>query len=193
MAPSSEDVSQLLLEWCGGNEHALERLIPLVYGELHAQAERAMRRERLDHTLQPTALVHETFLKLVDQRRIQWQNRAQFFGVAAQLMRRIVLKYARRHGAMKRGGGAVHLPLDDQLIAVERRAAELIALDEAMERLAALDSRQSRIIEMRYFGGLSIEDTAEVLDISTATVKREARFARAWLQSDLESRNEPVP
>jgi len=191
MASRSDDVTQLLLEWCGGDQDALERLVPLVYAELHLQAERAMRRERADHTLQPTALVHETFLQLVDQRRIQWQNRAQFFGVAAQLMRRIVLKYARSRRAAKRGGDAVRVPLDEGVAAAgalaEARAAEIIALDEALERLAAIDPRQSRIVELRYFGGLTVEETAEVMELSTATIKREARFARAWLQRDLDS------
>lgn len=187
MAPSPEDVTQLLLDWCGGDQDALQRLMPLVYSELHLQAERAMRKERSDHTLQPTALVHETFLQLVDQERIHWRNRAQFFGVACQLMRRIVLKYARHHNTAKRGGGAVRVPLDEGAVAADHKAAELIALDDALERLAAMDRRQSRIIELRYFGGLTIDETAEVLDLSTATVKREARFARAWLQASLDA------
>lgn len=183
--PRSRDVTQLLLDWCDGDQQALGRLMPLVYDELHRQAERAMRRERRDHTLQPTALVHETFLQLVDQNRVQWQNRAQFFGVAAQLMRRIVLKHARRHNTEKRGGKAVRVPFDDGLVAVHRRAADLVALDEALTRLAAFDPRQGRIVELRYYGGLTIEETAACLEISTATVKREARIARAWLQREM--------
>lgn len=181
----SSDVTQLLLDWCDGDQAALADLMPLVYEELHQQAERLMRRERRDHTLQPTALVHETFLQLVDQDRIRWQNRAQFYGVAAQLMRRIVLKHARSHNADKRGGRAVHVPLEEELAGSELRATELIALDEALVRLAAFDARQSKIVELRYFGGLTIEEVAECLGVSTATVKREARIARAWLQREM--------
>ena len=179
------DVTQLLLDWCDGDHAALSRLMPLVYDELHRQAERAMRRERPDHTLQPTALVHETFLQLVDQNRIQWQNRAQFFGVAAQLMRRIVLKYARRQRTSKRWGQVIRVPFDDALASTEKSAADLIALDEALERLSSFDPRQSRIMELRYFGGLTVEEAATCLDLSTATVKRETRIARAWLQREM--------
>lgn len=185
----SNDVTQLLIDWCDGDQAALADLMPLVYEELHRQARVLMRRERRDHTLQPTALVHEAFLQLVDQNRIRWQNRAQFYGVAAQLMRRIVLKHARSHNTDKRGGKAIHVPLDEGLAASELRAAELIALDEALLRLAVLDPRQSKIVEMRYFGGLTIEEVAECLGISTATVKREARIARAWLQREMTSDN----
>lgn len=179
------DVTQLLLDWEEGDQAALERLMPLVYEELHRQAERFMRRERRDHTLQPTALVHEAFLQLVDQDRIHWQNRAQFFGVAAQLMRRIILKHARRHRTAKRGGGTVRVPLDDALTTVEKHAAELVALDDALNRLTALDERQAKIVELRHFGGLTIEETAVCLDVSTATVKREMRFARAFLKREM--------
>ncbi len=187
----SSDVTQLLLDWCDGDQAALADLMPLVYEELHRQAERLMRRERRDHTLQATALVHETFLQLVDQDRIRWQNRAQFYGVAAQLMRRIVLKHARSHNADKRGGGAVHVPLEEELAGSELRATELIALDEALLRLAAFDTRQSKIVELRYFGGLTIEEVAECLEVSTSTVKREARIARAWLQREMTQDTEP--
>lgn len=180
-----EDVTQLLLDWCEGDRGALSRLMPLVYDELHRQAERYMRRERPDHTLQPTALVHETFLQLVDQSRIQWQNRAQFFGVAAQLMRRIVLKYARRQRTNKRWGQVIRVPFDDEVAATEKTAADLIALDEALERLTSFDPRQGRIMELRYFGGLTVEEAASCLDLSTATVKRETRIARAWLQREM--------
>ena len=179
------DVTQLLLDWCEGDGDALEHLIPLVYDELHRQAERMMRRERQDHTLQPTALVHETFLHLVDQNRIQWQNRAQFFGVAARLMRRIVLKYARSYNTEKRGGKSVRVPLDDAMPRVDVRAPELLALDEALTRLSALDPRQGQIVELRYFGGLTIDEVAECLQLSSATVKREARLSRAWLQREM--------
>ncbi|RMH15279.1 MAG: sigma-70 family RNA polymerase sigma factor [Acidobacteria bacterium] len=184
---ATTDVTQLLIDWCSGDQEALVQLMPLVYDELHRQAERFMRRERRDHTLQPTALVNEAFLQLVDQNRVQWQNRAQFFGVAAQLMRRIVLKHARRHNTVKRGGQAVRVPLDEALGAVERHAAELIALDEALDRLAAFDPRQAKIVELRYYGGLTIDETAACLEISTATVKREARIARAWLQREMQA------
>lgn len=183
--PTRAEVTQLLLDWCNGNQAALAELMPLVYDELHRQAERFMRRERNDHTLQPTALVHETYLQLVDQNRVQWQNRSQFFGVAAQMMRRIVLKHARRHNTEKRGGQAVKVPLDDSRIPAEDRAAEVIALDEALERLGVFDARLARIVELRYFGGLTIEETAACLGLSTATVKREARVARAWLEAEI--------
>lgn len=185
MQSPSSDVTQLLLDWCSGDQAALEQLMPLVYDELHRRAERYMRRERQDHTLQPTALVHEAFLQLVDQNRVQWQNRAQFFGVAAKLMRRIVLKHARSHRTDKRGGNAIRVPLDEAEVAVEKSAADLVALDEALNRLAAFDERQSRIVELRYFGGLTIDEVATCLELSTATVKREARIARAWLQREM--------
>lgn len=183
--PHRAEVTQLLVDWGEGSAQALDDLIPLVYDELHRQARRSMWRERRDHTLQPTALVHETFLQLVDQNRVLWQNRAQFFGIAAQLMRRIVLKHARRHNTEKRGGHAIKIPLDDTVVAVQRRAADLLALDEALERLQALDARQARIVELRYYGGLTIEEAAEVVGVSTATIKREARLARAWLQREM--------
>ena len=186
MTTSSHDVTQLLLDWCDGEEQALEQLMPLVYDELHRQAERTMRRERRDHTLQPTALVHEAFLQLVDQNRVQWRNRAQFFGLAAQLMRRIVLKHARRHNTEKRGGKVVRVPLEEELVAGGKGPETvLVALDEALTRLTALDPRQGRIVELRYFGGLTIEEAAECLDLSTATVKRESRVAQAWLQREM--------
>ena len=182
---SSRDVTQLLLDWCDGDREALDQLIPLVYDELHRQAERYMRREREDHTLQPTALVHETFLKLVDQNRVQWRNRGQFYGVAAELMRRIVLKHARRLGTEKRGGKLVRVSIDDGALPARQRAADLLALEEALEKLTALDERQGRIIELRYFGGLSIEEAAAFLELSTATVKRETRIAQAWLSREM--------
>ena len=181
----TRDVTQLLLDWRDGDQEALASLMPLVYDELRRQAGRYMRRERRDHTLQPTALVHEAYLRLVDQNRVRWRSRAQFFGVAAELMRRIVLKHARSHNAEKRGGHARRVPLDDDLAAVDKSVAELIALDEALERLAAFDPRQSKILELRYFGGLTIEEAAAFLGVSPATVKREARLAQAWLKREL--------
>ncbi len=183
----SKDVTQLLLDWRDGDQEALSSLLPLVYDELRRQAGRYMRRERQDHTLQPTALVHEAYLQLVDQNRVRWRSRAQFFGVAAELMRRIVLKHARSHNTEKRGGQAKRVPLQDNL-AVEKSAAELIALDEALERLAAFDPRQSKILELRHFGGLTIDEVAVFLDVSPATIKREARLAQAWLKRELTAR-----
>ena len=185
MQAPSGDVTRLLLDWCEGDQQALTRLVPLVYDELHRQAERYMRRERSDHTLQPTALVHETFLQLIEQDRVQWQNRAQFFGVAARLMRRVVLKYARQHNTEKRGGRLLQIPLDEASAAAPQPLSELIALDEALTRLSSFDPRQGRIVELRYFGGLSVEEVAEVLEVSTATIKRETRVARAWLQRQM--------
>lgn len=186
-----QDVTQLLLDWNHGDPQVLDRLIPLVYDQLHQLAERAMRRERSGHTLQPTALVHEVYLQLIDQTRVQWQNRAHFFAVAAQLMRRITLMHARRLHAGKRGGGRVGVPLEESLLVSEERAAELIELDAALEALAELDPRQGRIVEMRFFGGLTVEEMAEVLELSPATVKREWRAARAWLLAELSRHPEP--
>ncbi|HYO64060.1 MAG TPA: sigma-70 family RNA polymerase sigma factor [Pyrinomonadaceae bacterium] len=179
--PSSPDVTQLLLNWSNGDGHALEELLPLVYNELRQLAERYLRRERSDHTLQATALVHEAYLKLIDQRNVRWQNRAHFFGVAAQAMRRILVDHARGHMAAKRGSGGVKLSLDEGLMVSDEKADELVALDDALNRLAEIDPQKSRIVELRFFGGLSIEETAEVLGIGTATVTRQWRLARAWL------------
>lgn len=173
-------MTQLLLDWSRGDRAALERLVPLVYNELHRLAESFMRRERPEHTLQPTALVHEAFLRLIDQRRVEWQNRAHFFGIAAQAMRRILVDYARRHQAAKRGS-AQKVSLDEVAGVPERVEVDLVALDDALERLSTIDPRQSRMVELRFFGGLTIEETAEVLNISPATLKREWSFARAWL------------
>ncbi|MCP3963876.1 MAG: sigma-70 family RNA polymerase sigma factor [bacterium] len=179
------DVTRLLLDWCSGDEQALAQLMPLVYDELHRRAESYMRRERKDHTLQPTALVHEAFLQLIDQNRVRWQNRTQFFAVAAQLMRRIVLKHARSHRADKRGGKSIKVTFDEAAVTTEKTAADLVALDEALDRLTSFDPRQGRIVELRYFGGLTVEEVAECLELSTATVKRETRIARAWLQREM--------
>ena len=173
----------MLREWSsGGKRESLDALLPLVYDELHKQAARFLRRERAGHTLQTTALIHETYLKLVDQRDVDWQNRAHFFGIAAQAMRRILVDYARQRHSEKRGGADENLPLEEITLAVSaERSVDLVALDEALTRLAAMDERQSKIVEMRYFGGLSIEETAEALRISTATVKSDWRTAKAWL------------
>lgn len=178
---AARDVTRMLLDWSRGDARAAEQLFPLVYDELHRLAARQMRRERADHTLQATALVNEAYLRLVDQKRVHWQNRAHFFGVAAQLMRRILIKHAERRHAAKRGAGQEELPLDETLIITDERAADLLALDRALNDLALLDERQSRVVELRFFGGLSVEEIGVVLGVSPATVKREWRVAKAWL------------
>ncbi|HWW86289.1 MAG TPA: sigma-70 family RNA polymerase sigma factor [Vicinamibacterales bacterium] len=183
------EVTRLLIDWSDGRAEALDRLLPIVYGELHRLAQRQMRQERAGHTLQATALVHEAYLKLVDQRRVQWRNRAHFFGVAAQVMRRILVDHARSHAAQKRGGGWEALSLDDApMIAVEP-AVDVVALDDALNRLGALDVQQAKVVELRYFGGLTIDETAEVLRVSPATVSREWTLAKAWLFGELTQRD----
>lgn len=182
------DVTQLLVAWGAGDQAAGDRLLPEVYAELRRCAARAMRREASEHTLQATALVHEAYLRLVDQRRVQWQNRAHFFGVAAQVMRRILVDHARGRHAAKRGGGARQLTLGDADAAAAPDAddgLDVLALHEALERLAALDEAHARVVELRYFGGLNIEETAEAMGVSPATVKREWALARAWLRREL--------
>ena len=180
------DITQLLIEWNNGNSAALEELMPLVYEELHRIAHRHLRRESNTQTLQTTALVHEAYLKLFDQTRANWQNRAQFFGVAASMMRRILIDRARKRLRDKRGGGAFKISLDDGSIDVsDERAAELVALDEALEKLAAHDANKVKLVELRYFGGLSIEETAEVLGVGTATVIRQWRIVKAWLYKEI--------
>jgi len=180
-APSPEEVTQLLLAWREGDEAALGELLPLVYDELHRLAARYMRRESPGHTMQTSALVNEAFIRLIDQRQVQWQNRAHFFGIAAQLMRRILLDHARGQARGKRGGGVHRVSFDEGAIVSEQRAAELIALDDALNALAAFDSRKSRIVELRFFGGLSNEEVTEVMGMSLRTVEREWRKAKAWL------------
>lgn len=180
------DITQLLIEWNGGNQAALERLMPLVYKELQRIARRHLRNESNVQTLQTTALVHEAYLKLIDQTRINWQNRSQFFGIAAQIMRRILIDHARKRLRDKRGGKAVKLSLDDGAIDVsDERAAELIALDEALQKLAEQEPQKAKLVELRYFGGLSIEETAKVLGIGTATVIRQWRIVKAWLYKEI--------
>lgn len=184
---SSDEVTLLLIKLTDGHESVLESLLPLIYDELRRLASSYLRRERKDHTLQPTALVHEAYLKLIDQTQVQWQNRAHFFGIAAQVMRRILVDHARRHTADKRGGDAQKLPLEEEILVVaggsasQEKSVELLALDEALENLAALDPRKARIVELRYFSGLSVEETAEVIGVSPVTIKREWRMAKAWL------------
>lgn len=183
------DVTQLLIGWSVGDSSAGEKLLSAVYAELHRQAARAMRRESDGITLQATALVHEAYLRLIDQQRVQWRNRAHFFGVAAQLMRRILVDHARRRRARKRGDGVRPLALGENDAASNApsndSAVDVLVLDELLDRLAKLDERQAHIVELRYFAGLNIEDTAEALRISPATVKREWSVARAWLRREL--------
>lgn len=187
--PPQHDVTQLLLEWSDGDGDALDHLMPLVYEELRGVAHRYMRRERNDHTLSTTALVHEAYLKLVDQHRVQWQNRAHFFAIAAQAMRRILLMYARKRKAAKRGGGQAPAALDENMLVSDDRIEEIVALDEALTRLAAMDERLARVVEYRYFGGLTIDETAEVMGLSSATIKRDWRTARAWLFREMGEEN----
>src|SRR5690242_2826556 len=177
---AARDVTQLLINWSRGDQVALERLMPLVYGELRRLAKAYLRRERSDHTLQSTALVHEAFLRLVNQRSVQWKNRAHFFGIAAQLIRRILVDHARAHQAGKRGAGVFKLSLDEAIGVAEKQDLDLVGLDDSLQKLAELDPQQGRIVELRFFAGLSIEETAEVIGVSPATVKREWSTARAW-------------
>lgn len=179
------DVTQLLLDWNAGDQRALAELMPLVYAELRQIAARQLRRERHDHTLQPTALVHEAWLRLAQTNRLTWQNRAHFLGVAAELMRRVLVDHARRRSASIRGGGETRLALDEALNVAPSREVNLLALDDALTSLAALDPRQSKIVELKYFGGLEIEEIAEVVGISPATVKRDWQWARAWLHREI--------
>jgi RNA polymerase sigma factor (TIGR02999 family) len=185
---SPKEVTQLLIDWSKGDEKALEKLLPMVYGELRRLANSRLRHQRPDHTLQPTALVNEAYLHLIDCNNIQWQNRAHFFGVAAQLMRNILVDHARKHLAAKRGGDRHKLSLDDIPELSKDQDVDLIALDDALSSLAAIDEQKSRIIELRYFGGLTIEETAEVLRSSPATIKREWNLAKAWLLREISNR-----
>ena len=190
MCPASSGrVSKLLINWGQGDLDAREALIPLVYGELRRVARRYLGRERPDHTLQSAALVHGAYLRLVHKEPPQWQNRAHFFGVAAQLMRHLLVDHARNRRAAKRGAGAPRLSLDAQMVLPQKREVDLVALDDALNKLAGLDAQQSRLIELRFFGGLSIEETAVVLGISPATVKREWATARAWLQREMKNQD----
>ncbi len=182
----SKEITRMLREWSGGKPEALDALLPLVYAELRRQAASFLRRERAGHTLQTTDLIHEVYLKLIDQRAVNWQNRAHFFGIAAQTMRRILVDHARGRNREKRGGHGEDLPLEAATLAVsQERSIDLVALDEALERLAVFDERQARIVELRYFSGLSIEETAEVLRISPATVKNDWNVAKAWLRHEI--------
>lgn len=185
MTRSPQEVTQLLVAWRNGDQDARDELIPLVYQELHRLAHQYMSRERPGHTLQTSALVNEAFLRLADQRDVQWQNRAHFIGIAGQMMRRILVDYARNRRYAKRGGGACQVSLDEELIVSEERSAEVVALDDALRSLAALDQRKSQLVELRFFGGLSIEETAEVLGVSPGTVMRDWTLAKAWLRREM--------
>jgi len=182
----TRQITRMLREWSDGNREALENLMPLVYDELHRQAARFLRRERADHTLQATALIHETYIKLIDQREANWESRAHFFAIAANLMRRILVDHARAKYREKRGGNAVKLPLEEaMLISGEEKNVDLMALDEALTRLEKIDEQQARVVELRYFGGLSLEETAEALRVSRTTVANDWSMAKAWLHREL--------
>lgn len=183
---NTHDITRILRLWSEGDRAALDELIPLVYDELRRQAARYLRRERVNHTLQPTALINEAYLKLIDQRGVTWQNRAHFFAIAAQAMRRILVDHARGKHSEKRGGDEEELPLEEALtVATDERDTDLIALDEALTRLEKRDKQQARIVELRYFSGLSLEETAEALNISRTTAARDWAMAKGWLHREL--------
>jgi RNA polymerase sigma-70 factor (ECF subfamily) len=189
---SPSDVTRLLLAWSDGDETALQRLMPLVYAELRRLAARYMGRERAGHTLQTSALINEAYLRLVGARGVQWQNRAHFYAVSAGAMRRILVDFARARDNLKRGGGARAVPLDEQVLAGVTRSTDLLALDEALERLAVLSPRQGRVVELRYFGGMTEQEVADVLHVSSRTVRNDWQLARAWLHRELgRSTNDP--
>ena len=181
----SEGVTKLLLAWSEGQDAALEKLLPLVYQELRRMARRYMYGERAGHTLQTTALVNEAYLRLVDSRKVRWQNRAHFFAISAQLMRRILVDFARSHRYQKRGGGMENLTLNEELIMAPQQGRQLLVLDDALSALAKRDARKERVVELRFFGGLSVEETAEVLKVSPDTVLRDWRLAKAWLAREM--------
>jgi len=190
-APTSGQVTQLLVAWGKGDEVARGQLMTLVYEELHRLAHRYMTRESPGHTLQTSALVNEAFVRLVDQKNVRWQNRAHFFGIAAQMMRRILVDYARSRSSEKRGAGAPALTLDEGLIVSDERSAEVVAVHEALEQLSKLDPRKEQVVELRFFGGLSIEETAEVLGVSPGTVMRDWTLAKAWLRREMSPSSSP--
>jgi RNA polymerase sigma factor (TIGR02999 family) len=187
--PSTHEVTQLLKAWTAGDKQALEKLTPLVYRQLHLVAQHCMAGERPGHTLQASGLVNEVYLRLVDCEQINWQNRAHFFAVSAQLMRRILIDFARSRGYQKRGGGVAPLSLDDVPSVCQEPDANLVALDDALQALASVDGRKSKVVELRFFGGLSVEETAEVLGVSTDTVMRDWRLAKVWLLRELSEGN----
>ncbi len=185
--PSTAEITGLLVRWSQGDEHALDSLTPMVYRDLRRLAAHLLRSERDGHTLQPTALVNEAYVKLAGQSKVQWQNRTHFFAVAARVMRQILVDYARSHQRAKRGGGADPLPLDEALVFAPERSADLLMLDHAVDRLAAVDPRKAKVVELRFFGGLSNEEIAEALQISSNTVMRDWNMAKAWLRREIES------
>ncbi len=191
MTTASDEVNQLLLEWGNGDQQAQEKLLPLIYNELRRLAHNFLHHERPGHTLQTTALVHEAYLKLIDQKHVRWQNRAHFFAISAQAMRRILIDSARRHTADKRGGKGEKISLEEVALVCSNPDSNLLALDEALNKLAQIDEQQSRIVELRYFGGLTIEETATVMNLSPATIKREWAMARAWLYEAIAGGSEP--
>jgi RNA polymerase sigma factor (TIGR02999 family) len=182
---SSNQITELLANWSRGDPQAREALMPLVYDELRRLASSYLRQERSDHTLQPTALVHEAYLRLVDQKNVHWKDKGHFFAITAQLMRRILVDHARSHLAEKRGSGAAKVALEDAVVMSNERPDELLTLDESLTRLGRMDPQQARIVELRIFAGLSVEDTADLLGISAATVKRDWRMAKAWLSLEI--------
>lgn len=183
---TSQSITKMLREWSDGSREALDDLLPLVYDELHRQAARYLRRERQDHTLQTTALIHEAYLKLIDQRSTNWESRTHFFAIAAQAMRRILVDYARKKHRGKRGGAETDLTLDEAALLVSKeKSVDLVALDEALTRLATEDEQQARVVELRYFGGMTLDETANALNISAATIARDWMMAKAWLHREL--------
>jgi RNA polymerase sigma factor (TIGR02999 family) len=183
--PQAAEITQILQDWNGGNADAKERLLPFVYDELRRQARFLMSSERSNHTLQPTALVHEAFMRISEQSGIDWQNRGHFYGIASRLMRQILVDHARTHGAAKRGSNTIHFSIDDVQISVEERAHSILCLDEVLERLEKFDEQQAKVVEMRFFGGMSTSEIAETLDISERTVIRDWQTARLWLYREL--------
>ena len=184
---SDADITALLVDWNNGDKSAMERLLPLVERELHRLAHSYMRREDPNHTLQTTALINETYLRLIDQRKVQWQNRAHFFGIAAQIMRRILLNYARDQNRLKRGGRAIHVSLSEAMVMPGEKDREIIALNDALTRLEAIDERKGKVVELRFFGGLTVPEVAEVLKVSEITVMRDWAFAKAWLSREMQN------
>ena len=187
MLADDADVTRLLVDWKGGNQDARDQLIPLLYGELRRMAERYLRHERVDHTLHPTALVHEAYIRLVQQKLPDWESRKHFFGMAAYLMRQLLVEHARRHKSQKRGKGAANVSLNDALNFAPENSDIIVDLDDALKALAEVDERKSRVIELRFFGGLTVEEVAETLGISVATVGREQRLAEAWLHREMQN------
>ena len=189
MTPPPNDVTQLLVAWGNGDQAARDELMPLVYAELHRLAHRHIKKERPGHTLQTSALVNEAFVRLVDQRDVHWQSRAHFFGIAAQMMRRILVDYARKRRFAKRGGDQLQVSLNEELVAANQRSADVVLLDDALTQLAEIDERKSKVVERKFFGGLSIEETAEALDVSPGTVMRDWTLAKAWLRRAMSRSN----